>query len=275
MPELPETETIARQLHAALCGSRIVLAAVYRPDVLREIDSDLFVHTVTGATFKRFWRRAKSIVADLSTGDRLVVTPRFTGGLFIDEGAMQVDGADYTALQFRLTNGRTLRYRDVRRLGTVAVMASSRFEEWTAQIGPDALDPGLTPKLFSGFVRSASRAIKTMLMDQRVIAGVGNIYANEALWQAKVLPSRPAAALTDAEARALLTGLRKVLRASIKVGGTTFRDYRDPSGGRGGYTAQLRVYGRAGDPCSRCSTLLDSHHELEKRISVFCPGCQA
>lgn len=274
MPELPETETIARQLHEALGGSRIVLAAVYRPDVLREIDSELFVLTVTGSTFERFWRRAKSIVADLSTGERVVVTPRFTGGLFIDEGAMQVDGADYTALQFRLNDGRTLRYRDVRRLGTVAVMSAARFDAWSALIGPDALDPKLTPKGFSGFIRATKRPIKTVLMDQRVIAGVGNIYANEALWSAGILPTRPAAELSDAESRGLLSGLRKILRASIKVGGTTFRDYRDPSGGRGRYVAQLKVYGRAGELCPRCGTVLASHHDLEKRVSVFCPGCQ-
>jgi formamidopyrimidine-DNA glycosylase len=280
VPELPETETIARGLDELVRDAVIRAVAVPRADVLREATAVDFAARTTGATIQRCWRRAKCIVLDLSTGDRIVVTPRFTGGLFVERrGAAptpsgELPTPDYTAVAFTLGDGRTLRYRDVRRLGTVALMAPERFADWSGAIGPEPLDPELTANGFSGFIRSSRRAIKTVLMDQRRLAGVGNIYANEALWAARIAPTRSAARVTVAEAGVLLAELRRLLTASIAVGGTTFRDYRDPLGNRGGFAAQLQVYGREGAPCPRCGGLLRSHHKLEGRATVWCRECQ-
>ena len=276
MPELPETETIARDLDGAARGAAIVAAEVFRPDVLRGTGTPEFTRRTAGATFENFWRRAKSIIADLSSGDRLVVTPRFTGALLI-EPASDVNpdhDTDYTALCFALSDGRSLRYRDVRRLGTVALMAPGTFEHWEGCLGPEPLDPGLTDERFSVLVRASGRAIKTILMDQRRMAGVGNIYANEALWHAGIRPTRRGRTVTRAECGRLLSVLRGILTESIALRGTSFRDYRDAFGGRGSYVARLQVYGRDGEPCFRCGDVLSAHHKLEGRITVFCATCQ-
>ena len=276
MPELPETETIARDLNDAASGATIVAAEVFRPDVLRGIAAAEFIRRMDGATFERFWRRAKSIIGELSSGDRLVVTPRFTGALLIESAPVLglSHDSDYTALRFALGDGRSLRYRDVRRLGTVALMAPGTFESWEGRLGPEPLDPGLTDERFSVLVRASGRAIKTILMDQRRMAGVGNIYANEALWQAGIRPTRRGRSVTRGESVRLLAVLRDILTESIALRGTSFRDYRDAFGGRGGYVARLQVYGREGEPCFRCGAVLSAHHKLEGRITVFCTACQ-
>ena len=282
MPELPETETIARDLDGAVSGAVIARTMVERENVLREADAAAFVARTSGATIARVWRRAKSVVLDLDTQDHLVVTPRFTGALLVESGAAASrpsavghdPPADYTCLTFILSDGRTLRYRDVRRLGTVALMAPQRFDAWSAALGPEPLDPALTPERFSGIVRSSSRAVKTILMDQRRLAGIGNIYANEALWRAGIRPSRRGAAVTRADGARLLDALRGVLAESIALRGTSFRDYRDAFGQRGGFVERLAVYGRAGEACTRCGAALRGHHEIEGRATVFCAACQ-
>ena len=276
MPELPETETIARDLDGAARGAAIVSTELFRPDVLRGIGAPEFTRRTGGVTFEHFWRRAKSIIAELSSGDRLVVTPRFTGALLIGPAsALNLNhDADYTALRFALSDGRSLRYRDVRRLGTVALLAPGAFESWEGRLGPEPLDPGLTDERFSVLVRASGRAIKTILMDQRRMAGVGNIYANEALWHAGIRPTRRGRNVTCGESGRLLAVLRRILTESIALRGTSFRDYRDAFGGRGGYVAHLQVYGREGEPCPRCSKVLSAHHKLEGRITVFCAACQ-
>ncbi|HLA89384.1 MAG TPA: bifunctional DNA-formamidopyrimidine glycosylase/DNA-(apurinic or apyrimidinic site) lyase [Gemmatimonadaceae bacterium] len=274
MPELPEVETIARDLEDAVRGATIAAVHVHRRDVLRECSAAALAKRLTGAVLARFRRRAKYVIAELSSGDRLVVSPRFTGALLVEPAPFRVDRSDYTAIQFALTDGRTLRYRDVRRLGTVALMSPRRFDEWQAAIGPEPLDPALTPDRFSGIVRASSRAIKTILMDQRRVAGIGNIYANESLWRARIRPTRRGTSLTRAEAATLLAEARAVLAAAVAQRGTSFRDYRDPYGGRGGFLALAKVYGRAGEPCARCGATLRATHKLERRITVWCATCQ-
>ena len=153
-------------------------------------------------------------------------------------------------------------------------MTPARFREWEATLGPEPFDPALTAARFAAVVRASKRAIKTILMDQRRIAGIGNIYANEALLRARIRPSRRGNALTRAEAASLLDESRSVLRAAVEQRGTSFRDYQDPYGGRGGFLGLAKVYARAGEPCVRCGTTLRSTHALENRVTVWCPTCQ-
>jgi formamidopyrimidine-DNA glycosylase len=274
VPELPEVETIARDLEDSIRGATVASILVHRRDVLREASARAFARRLTGATFDRFWRRAKYVVADLSSGERLVVSPRFTGSLLVEPGPFHPDDSDYTCIQFGLADGRTLRFRDVRRLGTVALMPGGRFAEWTAAIGPEPLDPEFSIERFSVVVRASNRAIKTILMDQRRIAGIGNIYANEALWRARIRPMRRGASLTRAEAAELVGEAQAVLAAAVEQRGTSFRDYQDPYGGRGGFLGLVQAYGRGGEPCARCGTTLRSTHKLEGRVTVWCPHCQ-
>lgn len=272
MPELPEAETIARDLDGALRGAVVRSVRVARPDVLRAVTPTALGSRLRGATIFGVARRAKSIAIAFGERGRLVVTPRFTGTLLLD-GAP--DDA-YICLRFDLADGRVLRYRDIRRLGTVALLSASAFAAWSASLGPEPLDPGLTLERFSGILRGSKRAVKSILMDQRRLAGVGNIYANEACWLAGIRPTRRGTSLRLAECAALLTHLRAVLNASIALRGTTFRDFRDAYGARGGFAARLQAYGRVGEPCRRCGTALTSTHALEGRQTVWCPDrdCQ-
>lgn len=274
MPELPEVETIARDLAASVGGATIASARIHRPDVLRETTAPRFVRRVSGATIAGAWRRAKHLVLDLSTGDRLVVSLRFTGVFAIDDAPWTGGRRDYTVAAFLLRDGRTLRYRDVRRLGTITLMDATRFSTWEAQLGPEPLARGFTSRRFAERIAGTRRAIKTVLMDQRRVAGIGNIYANEALWRARIRPSRPASSLNARECRALHAEARAVLRVAVAQRGTSFRDYRDPFGGRGGFLGLAKVYARAGQPCVRCGTVLRSTHQIENRITVWCPRCQ-
>ena len=284
MPELPETETIARDLHALITDAVIVDVQVHRPDVLRETTVEMLGATVVGLQVVQVWRRAKLVVVDLAAVDtvgnahsaswRLVVQPRFTGALLLDDGTLPVDQRDYLTMTFQFSRGDSLHYRDVRRLGTVSLMSNGRFSTYSAALGPEPLDEAFTGTELSALVRASRRSVKAILMDQKRLAGIGNIYANEALWRAGIDPSREGASISSDEANRLLTELRAVLHASIEARGTSFRDYRDARGERGQFVQQLAVYGRGGEPCTRCGRRLVETHAIDGRTTVFCAYCQ-
>ena len=295
MPELPETETIARDLHSTVVEAVVARVTVHREDVLREITPEQLAPTLEGARITRVWRRAKLVVLDLDRISRttrpkptgstqnasapapighIVVQPRFTGSLLLDDGTLPTDQLDYLTVTFDLDDTRALHYRDVRRLGTLSFMSCERFVAYTNKLGPEPLDDSLTDVIFSGLVRASRRPVKTLLMDQTRLAGVGNIYANEALWRAGIDPSRVAASLSNIEAARLLAELRAVLAASIAARGTSFRDYRDARGQRGSFVEQLSVYGRGGQPCRRCGRRLIDTQAIDGRTTVFCAQCQ-
>ena len=274
MPELPETETIARDLDRAIAGSRITGVRVTRGDVLREVDPRQLRRRVVGRIIDHAWRRAKLIVLDLSSGDRVVVQPRFTGALLIDDGALAENERRYSTVEFVLENDRSLHYRDIRRLGTVSVMDEQRFASYSGALGDEPLDSGFTVERLTAILRASRQAVKRVLMDQRRLVGVGNIYANEVLWRAGIDPSRPAATLSPAEVARVHTELREVLTNAVAARGTSFRDYRDASGERGSFANQLQAYGREGERCQRCGRLLVATHAIDGRSTVFCWQCQ-
>src|SRR6266480_5362946 len=253
MPELPETETIARDLDGAVSGRKITKISVRKTDVLREVSARALPRRVLGTSLLRSWRRAKLVVIDLDTGDRIVVQPRFTGALLIDDGSLTASELDYSTLRLDLDDGRALHYADVRRLGTVALMTPDRFTEYSAKLGVEPLDRTFTAAHLSGVLRGTSQPVKKVLMEQRKIAGIGNIYANEALWRARIDPSRPAASVSLEEAQLLRDSIVAVLTEAIAARGTSFRDYRDASGKRGSFVEKLEVYGRGGLPRRRCA----------------------
>jgi len=274
VPELPETETIARDLDRELTGQRIVGVRVTRPDVLRGVRADELSERLVGAVIERSWRRAKLVVIDLSTGDRLVVQPRFTGALLIDAGHLPDDERRYSTVAFELSDGRTLHYRDIRRLGTVALASPPTFAAIDDAPGVEPLDPEFTGAHLSVLLRGRRQTIKKVLMDQRIVAGIGNIYANEALWRAEIDPSREAGRVAGSDAAALRDAIVDVLSESIALRGTSFRDYRDASGARGGFVERLAVYGHEGDPCPRCGRRLIGTHAIDGRMTVLCAHCQ-
>ena len=274
MPELPETETIARDLDGAIRGRKINKVSVRKADVLREVTARSMAKRLRDATILRSWRRAKLVVIDLDTGDRIVVQPRFTGALLIDDGSFTGSELNYSTLRFDLDDGRSLHYADVRRLGTVALMDANRFEEYSGKLGIEPLDRAFTAKHLSGVLRASSQPVKKVLMEQRKIAGIGNIYANESLWRAGVDPSRPAASASLEETKLLRDSIVSVLEEAIEARGTSFRDYRDARGQRGSFVEKLEVYGRAGLPCRRCGAKLVSTHAIDGRATTMCVRCQ-
>jgi len=274
VPELPETETIARDLDREIAGRTVVAVRVRRSDVLREVGSRTLSKRMVGSRITRSWRRAKLVVLDLSSGDRLVVQPRFTGALLIDAGDLPAREREYSTVEFVLDDGRSLHYRDIRRLGTVALMDAVRFSGYSAALGVEPLDRAFTADHLSGLLRGSRQAVKKVLMDQRAVVGIGNIYANEALWRARIDPSRAAKTLSAPEASALRASIVEVLTESIAHRGTSFRDYRDASGERGGFVERLAVYGRAGQPCPRCGRRLVGTHAIDGRMTVLCARCQ-
>lgn len=284
MPELPETETVARDLDAALRGAVIRRSIVVRPDVARgaALDQPRSPRYV-GVPIARVFRRAKAIVIEFESATRFVVVPRFTGALLLSRTPLRAQpasarevlaGHPYACVFFGLEDGRALQYVDIRRLGTLSLLTPEPYAAWDLSLGPEPLDPGPSPQEFSGILRGSRRAVKTVLMDQRKLAGVGNIYANEALFRAGIRPRRRAATLTRAESAKLLLALQSVLRESIALRGTTFRDFQDAYGNRGGFAAKLQVYGRGGEACVNCGHALQETHVLEGRSTVWCRTCQ-
>jgi formamidopyrimidine-DNA glycosylase len=273
MPELPEVETIVRDIRPTLVGRRIGRVTLSHDDVLRGVTRRRLIKRLTGARIQRVSRRAKHAVLELDSA-RLIIQPGMTGSLQVHRRALSDDEARYAVLRAELNGGRELVYRDVRRLGTLLLLDEKQWARYDAAIGPEPLDDDFSVERFAGAVRGSRQAIKKVIMDQRHLAGVGNIYANEALFAAGIDPSKPASKLGPEEHRRLHGEIRRILNAAIVSNGTTFRDYRTGTGEEGNFQLELLVYGREGEPCRVCGTRLTGTHTIDQRITVFCHRCQ-
>ncbi len=273
MPELPEVETIVVELRPRLVGRTLGRGQLSHTDVLRGVTRRRLLDGLKGARITAVSRRAKHAVIEME-GKRLVVQPGMTGSLIVYHRKLSREESRYAVLRLPLDNGRELVYNDVRRLGTILLLNDREWAAYDAAIGPEPLNGALSAADFFATLRSSRQAIKKVLMDQRRIAGVGNIYANEALFTAGLDPSRAANRLTSEEATRLLQEVRRILSAAITSKGTTFRDYRTGTGERGNFQFELLVYGREGEPCRVCGTRLAHTHEIDGRVTVFCHRCQ-
>ena len=274
MPELPEVETIVRDIRPALLGRRLDRVRLSHDDVLRGVTRRRLVAQLTGGTVGEVFRRAKHAVLDLGER-RLVVQPGMTGSLVVHDRPLTAEEARYAVLRAALDDGRELVYRDVRRLGTLLLLDRRGWARYDAAIGPEPLDPGFTAERLGEALGSSRQAVKKVIMDQRHLAGVGNIYANEALFAAGIDPSKPARRLSSDDHRRLHAEIRRILAAAIASSGTTFRDYRTGTGEPGNFQLELFVYGREGERCRRCGTRLTGTHAIDARITVFCHRCQS
>ena len=251
MPELPEVETIVRQLAPRLEGHRITRARLAKTDVLRRVTKPRLLKTITGNAFEEVSRRAKHAVLRLASGHRLVVQPRMTGSLVVYDRPLTRDEAKYAVLTCTLEDGRLFVYRDVRRLGTVWLLDERGWATYTGRIGPEPLDETFTPFVFAQRLQGTRAAVKKAIMDQRRVAGIGNIYANEALFEAGIDPSKRTDKLSLEEFARLHAAVQSVLERAVASAGTTVRDYRTGTGERGRFQFELTVYGRGGEPCVR------------------------
>jgi formamidopyrimidine-DNA glycosylase len=274
VPELPEVETIARELAPRLVGRRIRTAALRKTDVLRRVSKPRLLKTLAGNRVTAVERRAKHAVIRLASGHRLVIQPRMTGSLIVHERPLAASEARYAVLTCTLDDGRLFVYRDVRRLGTVWLLDDRGWAAYDARLGPEPLTPTFTAPAFAARLSGTRAAIKKAIMDQRRVVGVGNIYANEALFAAGIDPSRSAAKLSPAELTRLHGAIQDVLRRAIDASGTTVRDYRTGTGEAGTFQFELQVYDRAGEACMRCGRRLVMTHAIDGRQTTLCYSCQ-
>lgn len=270
MPELPEVETIVRDVHRATRGATIQRVEVLRPDLIEGGSAEEFAACVRGSTIRRVTRRAKNIVVDLGAS-RLVVNLGMTGRLLVMDAGGELP--THLGVRFELEDGRLLLYRDVRRFGRLECLPAKRWKARADRLGHEPLSSTLTPSILHELALRSRVAVKTWLMDQKRIVGVGNIYASEALFRAGIDPRRPANTLTEDEAVRLHAAIRSVLQEAIRFRGTTLLDYRDASGERGRFAKRLKVYDRKGEACTRCDAPVERIVQ-GGRSTFFCPRCQ-
>ncbi len=269
MPELPEVETIVRDLRRLVKGAAIRRTEVIRRDLIVG-DPETFARSTSGQTIESVTRRAKNIVLDLGK-DRLIINLGMTGRVLVlgpgdDEPA-------HLGVRFELEDDRRMAYQDVRRFGRLEVVPEARWRERSANLGIEPLSSDFTPEKVFELTRKSRTAIKPWLMDQRRIVGIGNIYASEILFRARISPRRQAERVTRRQAAAIVEASREVLREAIEFRGTTLLDYRDANGGKGEFSNRLRVYGREGKPCVDCDGKVRRIVQ-GGRSTFYCPKCQ-
>jgi formamidopyrimidine-DNA glycosylase len=271
MPELPEVETVRRQLQEALPGRTIsnVCFTAGRPHLLRRMDELGFVQTVRGAVIVAVRRSGKWLVVDLDNGQSLVAHLRMTGRWFLRNSGAPAD--EYMRSKITLDNGDELRWCDVRKFGTWDLVADAN--EVTGDSGAEPLSEAFTAEVILAAAEGRRAPIKAFLLDQRRVAGLGNIYADEALWHSRIHPLRPAGSISSDEAQRLRDAIVRVLLESLESGGSSMRDYLDSNGRRGGFQERWRVYKHEGSPCLRCGSAIQKL-KLRGRGSRYCPTCQ-
>jgi formamidopyrimidine-DNA glycosylase len=273
VPELPEVETIRVGLEPKLVGRRLDRVEINDFRLTRPHDPLEVAAELQGERIAAVERRGKYLVFRFESGRVLLVHLRMTGGF--RHARHGVEGEDpYRRAVVRLDDGSDVAYRDVRRFGTWLLLEPGELEPYLeSRVGEELLDRRLSAKAIHPLLARRRAPIKAVLLDQRVFAGVGNIYADEALWWAQIHPLRPAATLDLAEIKRLLQGIRKSLKHGIARQGATLRDYRSADGSSGSMQREFRVYGRAGEPCTRCGTPIEKTR-AGGRGTWYCPTCQ-
>lgn len=269
MPELPEVENVARMLKPEVVGRRIVEAQVLWPRTVARPAPEAFCQGVVGREVTSVGRRGKVLTLGLSGGGWLLVHLRMSGRLLLErpEGPAPA----HLRVALRLHDGWELRFVDPRKFGRLWLVEDPA--EVLGSLGPEPLDAAFSLEAFRARLAGRRARIKPLLLDQQFLAGVGNIYADEALFLARVHPCRAAGSLTEAEVERLYGALREVLAAAILDGGTTLSAYRRPDGSPGEHQALLQVFRRAGEPCPRCGTPV-ARVVVGGRGTYFCPRCQ-
>ncbi len=295
MPELPEVETVARDLQRRVVGATIRRAVVHWDRTIRHpLPPERFVAEIAGSTIRRVSRRAKTVLIHLEDGRVMTVALRMTGALIVAPARAEPD--PYARVVFRFEDARELRYRDVRKFGRIGLWPGGglrsigagrgsrsrrvaeggrryRIGEVFSGHGPEPLQRSFTAERLAERLARRSAKLKTLLLDQSFIAGVGNIYADEALWRARLHPLRAADTLDEREVRRLHRAVRGVLRQGIANRGSSFSDYVGADGEPGANAERLAVYRRTEQPCYRCGSRI-ARIVVGQRSTHFCPRCQ-
>jgi formamidopyrimidine-DNA glycosylase len=272
VPELPEVETVRRRIAPVLEGRLIVRAEIHDSRLVRPYEPAAVAAELEGERVAAVERRGKYLIVRLESGRTLLVHLRMTGSL--RHSAAGLDDDPYRRAVLGLDDGVEVAYRDVRRFGTWLLLEPGELEPYlTARLGDEPLDALFTAARLGDRLERRRAPIKAVLLDQHTLAGLGNIYVDEALWRARIHPLRPAHGLDRNELRRLHRAIRTALEAGIARQGSTLRDYRLPDGAKGGMQHELKVYGRAGEPCDRCGAPI-AKSRVGGRGTWFCPTCQ-
>lgn len=270
MPELPEVETVRRRLQPLVEGRRIRSAAILDTRLVGPVDPRAVERRLHGRTIETLDRRGKYLLLRLDRDDVLVSHLRMTGNWF----ALADARPPHTRAVLSLDGVGDLVFADVRRFGTLDLLTATEADAYLAvRLGPEPLDASFDGAVLRAALRGRRAPIKALLLDQRIVAGVGNIYADEALHRAEIHPERPAGRLTGAQCDALALALRTSLEVGIAQQGASIRDFRDPAGGYGSMQESFRVYGRDGEPCPVCGSAIVKTRSAGRGTHV-CPRCQ-
>jgi len=274
MPELPEVETVRARLEPVLVGRRLERVEIHDPRLTRPFDPARVAAELEGERIAAVDRRGKYLIVRFESGRVLLIHLRMTGNLLHGSGEWLSADDPHRRAVVRLDDGSDVAYRDVRRFGTWLLVEPNELEPYLGdRVGREPLERSFTTKRLAEALVGRRTPVKAAILDQRRLAGVGNIYADEALWRARIHPQRPAGELGLDELKALHRGIRTALKAGIARQGATLRDYRTPDGGSGGMQHEFKVYGREGEPCDRCGTPIEKIRAAG-RGTWYCPNCQ-
>lgn len=273
MPEMPEVEIIRRYLDTQVAGKTIMNLDIRLPRMIKWPDVEGFRALVTGRTIKSMNRRGKYLLMELDNDSKVVFHLRMTGRLVYEPMGETSD--HHARVIFYLQDGASLVYGDTRTLGTIHGLKSQELGmlKGLAEMGPEPLSAEFTAEYLYKTANQRKVAIKSFLLNQKYIGGIGNIYADEALFLAGIHPLRPANSLTQTECGRLWESVNKVIADGIADGGTTFRDYQNGEGGKGSHQEHLYVYGRKGEQCCNCGAVIE-RITVGGRGTHFCPNCQ-
>ncbi|CAJ1185232.1 Formamidopyrimidine-DNA glycosylase [Companilactobacillus paralimentarius] len=272
MPEMPEVETVRRSLIAQVKGRKITHVEIRYPDLITG-DVDQFVEFVTGATISDVGRRAKFLLIHLDNGYTIISHLRMEGKYRISADPSAIDKHSHAI--FTLDNGQKMIYNDVRKFGRMQLWNTDELSENKSlkKLGPEPLSTEFTFQNLKPRVMRHHKDIKTVLLDQSVMSGLGNIYVDEVLWQVKLHPETPANHLSDEDIQKIIEASNQEMDKGIAAGGSSIRTYVDATGHKGNMQNNLKVYGKEGTPCPRCGTEIVKI-KVGGRGTHFCPKCQ-
>jgi formamidopyrimidine-DNA glycosylase len=273
VPELPEVETVRRRLEPSLVGRRFDRVQILDARLTRPFDPAEVARELVGERVASVDRRGKYLIVRFETARALLIHLRMTGSVLTGAAASAESDLHRRAI-VTLDDGSAVAYRDVRRFGTWLLLEPGELDAYVdARVGHEPLAPNYRARDLAAALANRRAPIKAAILDQRTVAGVGNIYADEALWRARIHPLTPAAQLDLDEVKTLHRAVRRALEHGIARQGSTLRDYRLPDGGSGAMQHEFKVYGRVGEPCDRCGTPIDKIR-VAGRGTWYCPSCQ-
>jgi len=299
MPELPEVETTVRDLQKKVLNRTFLDVWTDFPKMIKQPESfEQFKKEIKGKKIEKIWRRGKNIIFDLSGSYSLLIHQKLTGHLLIGnweleiacpvgsrrlsfggkwkplkKGPLEEPVNRYIHLMFWLDKGLMLALSDLRKFAKIELLNKETLKKELSSFGPEPLGKNFTFEKFQACFKDKKGKIKQVLMDQNVIAGIGNIYSDEALWRAKIHPLKDALVLKEKELKEIYKAIQEVLKKAIELGGESISDYRNPEGKKGFFDKERRVYQREGEKCSRCATKI-KRLKIAGRSAYFCPSCQ-